>query len=134
MKTTEDLQEALTQAHLRSDVEGAKRIQREITARAEARRIQHAPGSAEAVQTSTLFWHRSAVELAAALPDDIRAAGWSVAVHNDYRLNGQRMTFWLFTKGCRAVKGEGATDREALDQIRAQLAEWEEELNMVAWR
>ena len=83
---------------------------------------------------SRKFWHRSAVELAACLPDDIRAAGWSVAVHNDYRLNGERMTFWLFTKGCRAVKGEGRTDREALDQVRAQLADWEEELNLVAWR
>lgn len=32
-----------------------------------------------------------------ASPDDLRAKGWSVAVHNDYRLGGKRMTFWLFT-------------------------------------
>jgi len=52
-------------------------------------------------------------------PDDLRAAGWSVAVHNDYRLNGRFHTFWLFTKDGRAVKGEGQSDREALDIVRA---------------
>jgi hypothetical protein len=54
-------------------------------------------------------------------PDDIREAGWTVAVHNDYRLNGRAHTFWLFTKGDRCVKGEGFTDAEALDQIRHEL-------------
>ena len=53
-------------------------------------------------------------------PDDLRAAGWSVAVHNDYRLNGQPHTFWLFTSGDRNVKGEGRTDAEALGQCREQ--------------
>ena len=56
-------------------------------------------------------------------PDDLRAAGWSVAVHNDYRLNGVAHTFWLMTKGDRCVKGEGRTDAEALAQIRALVAE-----------
>lgn len=51
-------------------------------------------------------------------PEDIRAEGWDVAVHNDYRLNGEHRTFWLFTKGSRAVKGEGRTDAEALDEVR----------------
>jgi hypothetical protein len=54
-------------------------------------------------------------------PDDLRAAGWSVAVHNDYRLNGESMTFWLFTHGSFAVKGEGRTDAEALDEVREQI-------------
>lgn len=54
-------------------------------------------------------------------PDDIRAQGWTVAVHNDYRLDGKAHTFWLFTKNGRAVKGEGITDKEALDRVRAQL-------------
>lgn len=46
-----------------------------------------------------------------------------VAVHNDYRLNGELMTFWLFTTpDGRAVKGEGRTDAEALDQVRAALS------------
>lgn len=53
--------------------------------------------------------------------DDIRAAGWSVAVHNDYRLNGQAHTFWLFTKGDRNVKGEGLSDADALNLVRSQL-------------
>jgi hypothetical protein len=57
------------------------------------------------------------------VPDDIRAAGWSVAVHNDYRLNGETHTFWLFTKGSRALKGEGGTDAEALNEVRAQLSQ-----------
>lgn len=51
--------------------------------------------------------------------NDIRAAGWSVAVHNDYRSNGKQYTFWLFTHANgRWVKGEGATDAEALEQVR----------------
>ena len=55
------------------------------------------------------------------VPDDIRAAGWMIAVHNDYRLNGELYTFWLFTKDDRAVKGEGKSDAEALDEIRRKL-------------
>jgi len=54
-------------------------------------------------------------------PDDIRAKGWMVAVHNDYRQDGELYTFWLFTKGDRAVKGEGRTDTEALNVIRHRL-------------
>jgi hypothetical protein len=56
-----------------------------------------------------------------ASPDDLRDAGWAVAVHNDYRLNGQAHTFWLFTKDGRAVKGEGLTDAEALNAVRAAI-------------
>ena len=46
----------------------------------------------------------------------LRAAGWSVAVHNDYRIGDRSYTFWLFThpSGCW-VKGEGATDEAALE-------------------
>ncbi len=54
--------------------------------------------------------------------DDIRALGWAVAVHTDYRLGGVPHTFWLFTKGEIAIKGEGRTDAEALDQVRAAIA------------
>lgn len=70
-------------------------------------------------------------------PDDLRAAGLTVAVHNDYTLNGERMTFWLMTyplppekvefrSGVKTIafKGEGKTDQEALDRIRAQWAEY----------
>ena len=57
-------------------------------------------------------------------PDDLREQGWSVAVHNDYRLHGESFTFWLLTKNERALKGEGRTDGEALNQIRERLA-WE---------
>jgi|ERR1051326_3192051 hypothetical protein len=46
----------------------------------------------------------------------LRAEGWSVAVHNDYRLNGESYTFWLLTKHDRFIKGEGRTDAEALKQ------------------
>lgn len=45
----------------------------------------------------------------------LRGAGWSVAVHNDYRLNGEAYTFWLWTReDGRFVKGEGRSDDEAL--------------------
>ncbi len=53
----------------------------------------------------------------------IRAAGWLVAVHNDYRLNdskpgGEVFTFWLFTHpDGRYIKGEGLSDVVALTQI-----------------
>ena len=50
--------------------------------------------------------------------NEIRSNGWSVAVHNDYRLNEQFHTFWLFTKGNLAIKGEGTSDLEALFQVR----------------
>lgn len=60
-------------------------------------------------------------DLVAANPDDIRAQGWVVAVHNDYRLNGIFHTFWLFTKDGQAIKGEGVSDAEALQQVRARL-------------
>jgi hypothetical protein len=49
-----------------------------------------------------------------------RADGWMVAVHNDYRVNGEAFTFWLLTKGDRCAKGEGRTDLEALNAIRMQ--------------
>jgi len=58
----------------------------------------------------------SHAETLKALRDD----GWSVAVHNDYRLDGVAYTFWLMTKGERALKGEGRTDAEALAQITAR--------------
>jgi len=45
----------------------------------------------------------------------MRACGWAVAVHNDYRQNGEQFTFWLFTHpDGRYVKGEGRTDAEAI--------------------
>ena len=48
---------------------------------------------------------------------DLRAAGWFVAVHNDYTVMGRRKTFWLFTHPDteRFVKGEGSTDLMALE-------------------
>lgn len=51
---------------------------------------------------------------------DLRAAGWSVAVHNDYRVKRRRFTFWLLTHPSGYhVKGEGETDLEALEQCAA---------------
>lgn len=45
----------------------------------------------------------------------LRMMGWAVAVHNDYRQNGEKFTFWLFTHDDgRYVKGEGRTDGEAI--------------------
>lgn len=54
-------------------------------------------------------------------PDDLREEGWTVAAHNDYRLNGVPHTFWLMAKGDRCVKGEDKTDAEALNEIREKL-------------
>lgn len=60
-------------------------------------------------------------EREAAVKQALEALGWMVAAHNDYRQDGQQRTFWLFTRGERAAKGEGATDAEALNQVRALL-------------
>ena len=58
-----------------------------------------------------------------AAPDDLRAKGWRVAAHNDYRLGGDFRTFWLMTHNDsgRFLRGEGSTDAIALDSIREQL-------------
>jgi hypothetical protein len=74
---------------------------------------------------------RSLQQSTRGLPDDLRDRGWSVAVHNDYhqaiRPGGpkERATFWLLTHAAtgRFLKGEGPTDQDALNQIRAQLRE-----------
>lgn len=54
----------------------------------------------------------------------MREAGWRVAVHNDYRLNGEDHTFWLFTHpNGRWVKGEGRTDDDALAECVAAISQ-----------
>lgn len=58
-----------------------------------------------------------------AIANDIRALGWMLAVHNDYVLREQARTFWLFTKKGQAVKGEGLSDTEALNTVRAQIGQ-----------
>lgn len=56
----------------------------------------------------------------------IRDEGWRVAVHNDYTLDGEDYTFWLFTKGNYFVKGEGHTDQEALQNVVNGISKLEE--------
>ena len=50
--------------------------------------------------------------------EQLRDGGWSVAVHNDYRIDGVAHTFWLFThpEGIW-IKGEGRTDELALADL-----------------
>lgn len=60
-------------------------------------------------------------DLSFSLLSEIRSKGWRVAIHNDYRLNMEFYTFWLFTKGEKAIKGEGTTDLEALQQVRDRI-------------
>jgi hypothetical protein len=70
------------------------------------------------------------VSEAQTLLDQLRQAGLSVAVHNDYRQGGEPMTFWLFTHPDGYwLKGEGKSDLEALQVVSGQLAcrELEEE-------
>jgi hypothetical protein len=62
------------------------------------------------------------------MPDDIRAAGWTVAAHSDYRLNEEPHTCWLFTKGSRNVRGEAKTDAEALDKVRQEIVRLDAEI------
>lgn len=66
----------------------------------------------DVIELATLRDNAKAFDLLNAL----RAAGWCVAVHNDYSLKGVQMTFWLFThSGGLFVKGEAVTDIEALE-------------------
>ena len=45
----------------------------------------------------------------------LRSLGWTVAVHNDYKLNNLPMTSWLLTHpNGRWVRGEASSDEEAL--------------------
>lgn len=51
----------------------------------------------------------------------LRRDGWRVAVHNDYRQDGEDFTFWLFTHDAGLfVKGEGRTDRDAIAAVCEQ--------------
>lgn len=51
--------------------------------------------------------------------EGLRALGYSVAVHNDYRLGGKPHTFWLWTHpDGHWIKGEGGTDAEALAECQ----------------
>lgn len=54
---------------------------------------------------------------------ELRKAGWSVAVHNDYRQDGESKTFWLFTRGSQCAKGEGRTDSEAIDEVEQAIGD-----------
>lgn len=54
----------------------------------------------------------------------LREAGWTVAVHNDYRLHGKPHVFWLWTHPSGVwAKGEGETDEAALLQAEDQVRE-----------
>lgn len=55
---------------------------------------------------------------------NLRRTGWTVAVHNDFRLNGKPHTFWLFTHEAtrKYAKGEGTTDQEALEEAAHEAA------------
>jgi hypothetical protein len=60
---------------------------------------------------------------ATALLVELRGMGLTVAVHNDYRLNGEAHTFWLLTDSTgMSYKGEGKTDHEALTNVAMSLA------------
>jgi hypothetical protein len=55
--------------------------------------------------------------MASILLASLRRAGWTVAVHNDFRLGGKPHTFWLLTHEAtkRYAQGEGQSDQEALE-------------------
>lgn len=66
----------------------------------------------------------------------LRASGWTVAVHNDYRLSGAFNTFWLLTrKDGMSAKGEGPSDDAALEQAAARIAEIEaaDDAGQILW-
>lgn len=56
------------------------------------------------------------------LETELRSLGWAIAVHNDYRLQGQKYTFYLWTHpNGRWIKGEGHQGQTAaLEDCLAQ--------------
>lgn len=63
----------------------------------------------------------------------LRADGWTVAVHNDYRLGTVPMTFWLFTHPSGVwAKGEGCTDDEAFQSLLESIAERKKDADTIA--
>lgn len=104
-------------------VRGAEREASELRVEIERLRADHDHRKqllADALEERKLLF-AEIERLRAASPDDIRAEGWTVAVHNDYRYVGVQHTFWLFTKDGRAIKGEGRTDADALAEVRRQI-------------
>lgn len=86
------------------------------------RLIEETRSDAEAADRTIATQAERIAVLEQSSPDDLRAAGWTVAVHNDYRQGDLPHTFWLLTKDGRAVKGEGLSDQMALDDIRTALS------------
>ena len=65
---------------------------------------------------------RSRDETLENLLKNIRAYGYTVACHNDYRLQGMPYTFWLFTHPDGTwVKGEAPTDVLAVEQVMEEI-------------
>lgn len=60
------------------------------------------------------------------LLDGLRAKGWDVTVHRDFKIDGKKMTSWLFTHSSGVfVQGEAPTDAEALAICVEQARDWE---------
>lgn len=53
--------------------------------------------------------------------DDIRAAGWRLLLHIEVGIGCNITTRWSFGKGDRCVSGEGGSDADALDEVRAKI-------------
>lgn len=61
------------------------------------------------------------------LLESIRSYGYAVGIHNDYRLNGQKFTYWQFTHPDGTyLKGEGPTDKEALNEVMEKIYQEQE--------
>lgn len=57
-----------------------------------------------------------------ASPDDLRRAGWTLAMHRDVALDGAKRVVWILERDGRSVSGEAATDVQALDAARRAAA------------
>lgn len=55
--------------------------------------------------------------LADSNPDDLRSAGWRVVGHHEW----DARVFWTFARGTHTFHGEGATDAEALNDVRKKI-------------
>lgn len=115
--STEQLAHGMTSSDLQSCERELAEERKEL---ASLRRQLEGMDLALEAECNVLVEERKARE---ASPDDLREQGWAVAIHNDYRQDGISHTFWLLTKGDRAIRGEGRTDADALNNIRAVLGD-----------
>src|SRR5713226_6913269 len=65
------------------------------TVKAHVKRIIEKLNAGNRTDAARHWWRENPERQMDCSPDDLRAEGWAVAAHNDYRVDGVPHTFWL---------------------------------------